>query len=82
MITIDQAKQLQRKDTVEQTHEQIETVNDGKVYKRRHAKNWKINGKIKLWKRSPERFQLPLKHGLYDYAYLTNENAHLFQLID
>lgn len=43
---------------------------------------WRVNGKIKTWKREPERFQLPIKHGLYSYAYLTNENAHLFQLID
>jgi len=35
----------------------------------------KVNGKCKTWKRSPERFQLPVKHGLYDYFYITPENA-------
>lgn len=39
---------------------------------------WRANGKCKTWKREPERFQLPIKHGLYNYNYLTNENAHLF----
>lgn len=43
---------------------------------------WRVNGKIKTWKRDDSRFQLPIKHGLYDYAYLTNDNCHLFQLID
>jgi hypothetical protein len=41
---------------------------------------WRVNGTIKLWKRDPARFQLPIKHGLYDYAYLTNDNACLFSL--
>lgn len=39
---------------------------------------WRVNGKCKTWKRNPERFQLPIKHGLYSYGYITNENAHLF----
>lgn len=41
--------------------------------------NWRANGKCKTWKRTPERFQLPIKHGLYNYGYITNENAHLFE---
>ena len=43
--------------------------------------NWRANGKCKTWKRSPERFQLPIKHGLYSYGYITEENAHLFETI-
>ena len=31
---------------------------------------WKVNGKVKTWKRSPERVRVPLKHGLYAYDYL------------
>ena len=49
-------------------------VLNGKAY------NWCSNGKCKTWKRNAERFQLPIKHGLYDYAYLTNENSHLFEV--
>lgn len=40
---------------------------------------WRANGQCKTWKRSPERFKLPIKHGLYNYGYITEENAHLFE---
>ena len=39
---------------------------------------WKANGKCKTWKTRPKEFKLPIKHGLYDYGYITHENAHLF----
>lgn len=28
----------------------------------------KINGAVKLWKRDPNRFSVPVKYGLYEYA--------------
>lgn len=37
---------------------------------------WKVNGAVKLWKRSPEGVKVPLKRGLYDYAYLTENNMN------
>lgn len=40
--------------------------------------NWRANGKCKTWVTRPDEFKLPIKHGLYNYGYLTNENAHLF----
>ncbi len=61
MITLDQAKELQ--------HGTI-------LY---HARNrnadgtpqrWKVNGKVKVWKRSPDKVEVPLKHGLRDHGYL------------
>jgi hypothetical protein len=39
---------------------------------------WKVNGKVKTWKRSPERVQVPVKHGLYDYGYITEDNMQFF----
>ena len=30
----------------------------------------KRNGKTRLWKRNPERFVIPIKHGLYDFGYI------------
>ena len=39
---------------------------------------WRVNGKLKTWKRNPEKFQLPVKHGLYNFGYITEENCHLF----
>lgn len=35
----------------------------------------RANGKCKTWKRDPQRWQLPVKHGLYDYGYATNTDA-------
>ena len=36
------------------------------------------NGKCKTWKRSPDAFSLPIKHGLYQNGYLDENNAHQF----
>jgi len=44
------------------------------------AWRWKVNGMVKEWKRSPGRVQVPLKHGLYDYTYLTEANMRHFVL--
>lgn len=46
------------------------------------VRKWRANGKCKTWKRNPERFQLPIKHGLYSYGYITEENAHLFEVAE
>jgi len=42
--------------------------------------NWRANGKLKTWKTRPEDFKLPIKHGLRDFGYITEENIHLFSL--
>jgi len=42
--------------------------------------NWRANGKCKTWKRDLVSFSLPIKHGMYTYGYLTDENAHLFEV--
>lgn len=33
-------------------------------------------GACKTWKTRPDEFKLPVKHGLYDSFYITQENAH------
>jgi hypothetical protein len=30
---------------------------------------WRRNGQTKTWKRSPERFRVPVKYGMYSYGY-------------
>jgi len=35
----------------------------------------RVNGAIKLWKRSPEKFSLPMKHGLRSCFYITHHNC-------
>ena len=39
---------------------------------------WRINGKVKTWKRQPNRFQVPVKYGLRDYGYITENETHHF----
>jgi len=55
MLTLDQAKNLKPGDVLLTT--------DGK--------RWKVNGKIKRWKRDPNRIRIPLKHGLYAHDAIT-----------
>ena len=43
----------------------------------------RVNGVVKFWKRSLERFQIPMKHGLREYFYITNkENADNWRLTE
>jgi len=36
----------------------------------------RVNGKCKTWKTRPDEFKLPVKYGLYQYFYITQDNAH------
>ncbi len=68
MITLDQAKNLKHGDILYH----VENKNSDKSPHR-----WKVNGMVKRWKRSPDRIQIPLKHGLYSYGYLTEDDLNL-----
>lgn len=37
------------------------------------------NGKTKTWKTRPGKFKVPVKYGLYEYFYITDENAEHFE---
>lgn len=43
---------------------------------------WRANGQCKTWKseKNKHRFSLPIKHGLYQFGYITEENTHLFEV--
>jgi hypothetical protein len=41
---------------------------------------WRANGKCKTWKTRLNEFKLPIKHGLYSYGYITQDNCHLFEV--
>lgn len=43
-------------------------------------RNWRRNGKTKVWKTRPDEFKIPIKHGMYSYGYIDNTNAHLFEV--
>lgn len=38
------------------------------------------NGKTQTWKTRPNDFKIPVKYGLYEYFYITNENADQFDV--
>ena len=70
-ITLEQAKNLKYGDTLHHT-------------KNRNAdgtpQRWKVNGKPKTWKTRPNMVKVPVKHGLHDYDYLTEDDLYLVNL--
>lgn len=44
------------------------------------AQRWWVYGKVKTWKRDPNRVKVPLKYGLYRFDYLTENDLHLVTL--
>lgn len=71
MITLDQAKAL----SIGQTLWEVGAVNADNTPRR-----WRVSGKPKVWKRSPSRVQVPIKHGMYTYGYVYDYSLHLFEL--
>lgn len=68
------------------TVEMAKNLRYGQVLSMNNQKNadgtcvrWRVNGKVKTFKRKPD-FQVPLKNGLRDYGYLTNNNYFYFHL--
>lgn len=60
------------------TLEQVKALRVGDVLLHAVATNadgsprrWRVNGKVRTWKRDPLRVMVPLKHGLYAFGYLT-----------
>ena len=41
-------------------------------------KRYRRNGATKLWKTRPDDFKIPVKHGLYRFGYITQDNAQEF----
>ena len=58
MLTLEQAKELRYGDYL---------VDE-------YGKRWKVNGEVKRWKRDPDRIRVPLKHGLYSYDAITDDD--------
>jgi len=73
MITLEQAKQLKYGQVI---YHAINKNSDGS------PQRWKINGQVKLWKRNPNRIRIPIKHGLYSYDYLTENELELVCLTE
>lgn len=43
---------------------------------------WRVTGKVKLWKTRPEDFKVPIKHGMWNFWYLTPSNVEDFHFSD
>lgn len=71
MITLEEAKNLTYRTVL---HHNVYRNADGT------PQRWRVNGKPKTWKTRPDEVRVPLKHGLYDYGYLTHENLDEFCL--
>ena len=71
MITLEQAKNLKLGQTV--YHVTNKNADGSK-------QRWRINGKVKTWKRSPEKVQIPIKHGLYSNDYITEQNLNFISI--
>lgn len=41
----------------------------------------KRNGKTKIWKTRPNEFKIPVKHGLYNYFYIDQNNCHEWNVV-
>jgi len=44
------------------------------------TQRWRVNGMPKTWVKSPEKVKVPIKHGMYDHMYITEENLYGFTL--
>lgn len=64
--------------------ERAKTLRPGTILFHIHQTNadgspqrWVVNGQVKVWKRSPDRIRIPIKHGMWDYDYLTEDGLKL-----
>jgi len=67
MITLEQAKALTHRDILYHVHNRNANGT---------SQRWRVNGKVKTWKRTPDRIEIPVKHGLRNYDYLTEDGLH------
>ena len=73
-ITLQQAKQLTYGDIIYSNHF---TGADNQT-----PIKWRVNGQVKRWKRDPDRIQIPVKHGLYNHAYLCHGKVNNRTYVD
>lgn len=64
-MTFDEAKQLRQGQII--YHVSLKNAD-------KSALRARVNGQVKLWKTRPNEIQVPMKHGLRDCFYLTQDN--------
>lgn len=69
MISLKQAKRLKTGNIV---YHVINQNTDGT------PQRWRVNGKVKTWKKNLDRVSVPIKSGMYSYNYLTERDLYLY----
>ena len=68
-ITLEQAKKLEYRDI----------IHDGEFFNADGScQRWRVNGKVQVWKRSPDKVRVPIKRGLREFGYLHETNLEYF----
>jgi hypothetical protein len=70
-MTIEEARNLKYGDILYHT---INKNADGT------KQRWKVTGKVKTWKKNPDRILIPVKNGLYNFGYIKSHDLHLVTL--
>lgn len=80
-------RKMKKEETMAITLEQAKKLEVGQVLHHAINKNadgtpqrWRVNGKVKTWKRDEKRVRVPVKNGLKNCDYLTEESLHLVSL--
>lgn len=72
-LTLEQALQLRSGDILYQ----LDACNSDGSYCR-----WKVNGKVRTWKKDKSRVEIPVKHGMYTYGLILASFINRFSLSD
>jgi len=66
---------------------EAKSLNYGDMVYSKHYKNadgtpqrFRINGKVHTWKRNSNRVKVPIRRGLWENGYLTEENIERFYI--
>ncbi len=78
MITFEQAQKLGRGSEIHEDGCRLHVGPRGR--KTFFIQRWRVNGRIKLWKKSPNKFKLPIKHGYRSWAVLDEYNSGFFHI--
>ena len=72
-LTIEQAKSLKPGDML---YHRVNHNSDGT------CQRWRVNGQVKTWKRDASRVQIPVKHGMYAFDYVTEAYLDVVSLTE
>ena len=78
-MTLEQAKALKRGDVLHYGP-RCKVFTGPRGGRHVTVERWRVNGKVKRWKRSPDRIAVPLKHGLYAYSTMGQHDVDSFHL--